>query len=645
MTDLRRRRDHDGDAHALARAFAAGRVDEPLEAPDESWLDEHLAACEKCASIARGYEADRALFRSAAAPVPPRDLWARTAARLDRETTRERFVRRRLDPQRLPVGALAGALVLAVVLGAATLQRGVLPTGPRPLPSTAASASAAVPSTLSADAPLSVDREVRLLRPGADGTLGLLTATVDRVCSGATSGGCQAQTEQSGGAIEVRQHPKSVVQSPQGNQLAVVVTDPNGDSNVVIVSTPTSVPATPTPTPTPAPTPTAAPTVSPTVLPSSPGSPHPSRSPRPSPTPTGPPASSTPSPTPTLVATPSPTPPLVSPTPTSTGGTPIAIAPNLTVTGQAASYSPSGDWFAFSARPANGHQGPDIYVWHTGDARARAVTNDHRSVFSAWVGENVLGSRAEPLTAAAAAADDSTSLDLAGPEANGAALAQLASAPGFEARSVSFLLDPATAASRDLAGDGIWRPVVDPSGRYAVYWSGTIEVDASGLDWRPANGTLVLARWDPSILVAPDAAGTSAGDGSDDEPDASASAIASPSPATAVALLASAPVGDWDARWDETGTHLAVWVADAPRAELGRLTLHTVDLATGTLDAAGALITDEVAGPGYAIGEGRVAWVAPQDADSSVVKVYAWTGAKGGTAETTIQPEDTLVVH
>ncbi|HEY3523306.1 MAG TPA: hypothetical protein VGK63_06355 [Candidatus Limnocylindrales bacterium] len=331
--------------------------------------------------------------------------------------------------------------------------------------------------------------------------------------------------------------------------------------------------------------------------------------------------------------TPSPTAPVVLPSPSPIGDAQIDIAPNLTVAGRAASYSPSGEWFAFSARPTNGVQGPDIYVWHTGDGRARAVTHDHRSVFSAWVGENILGSRAEPLSSATAA----ESAD-AGPAS------AAATTPGFEARSVSFLLDPATAASRDLAGDGIWRPVVDPSGRYAVYWSGTIEVAANGRDWRPANGTLVLASWDPSLLIAPGSASPTDG-GLSAEPGSSPSAQVSPSPATAVALLATAPLGDWDARWDETGTHLALWVADEAGAEIGRLTLHTVDLATGTLDASGALFSDQAAEPGYAIGQGRLAWVAPQDADSSVVKVYAWAGAKGGTAETTIQPEDTLVVH
>jgi hypothetical protein len=653
MTFLGRRRPPD-DRHSRARFLAALRVDESLEADDARWLDDHLAECPDCTAGAGDYEANRALLRASPLPVPPRDLWARTAGRLDHETARA--TRRRWPTlRRVPAGALAGALVIAVVVGAASLERGILPIGRGPVASGASSGAAVGPSAPGADAPLALAREVRLLRPGIDGTLGLLTATVDEVCTAARSGDCRAETNGSGAQIRVRQRPKSVVQSPKGDELAVVVSDSNGGSSVVIVSTATARPtdtatATPAPTATPTPAPTATPTPTPTATPTR----EPSRSPHANATATPPPSTTpTATPPPTSAASPTPSPVITSPSPAV--GVPVAIASDLSLIGQDADYSPSGDWFAFSARPANGRQGPDIYVWHTGDAAARAVTDDHRSVFSAWVGENVLGSRAEPLTAAAgseASLDAATIGDAAAPSDDAAGapsgeapdLTGLVSTAGIEARSVSFLLDPVSGASRDLAGAGIWRPVVDPSGRYAVYWSGTIEVDANGVDWRPANGTLVLARWDPSVLVTPDSVAPSASD-SAGTPAPTASAAASASPATAVALLASAPLGDWDARWDETGTHLALWIADVPSAELGRLTLHTVDLTSGTLDAGGALFSDQPAGPGYAIGEGRVAWVSPEDSASSVVKVYAWAGAKGGTAQTTTQPGDTLVVH
>ncbi len=68
---------------------------------------------------------------------------------------------------------------------------------------------------------------------------------------------------------------------------------------------------------------------------------------------------------------------------------------NVTVVGRAAGYSPDGAWFAFSARPADGSVGPDIYVWHVGDPLAVALTADHASVFASWVGNQLLGSRVD----------------------------------------------------------------------------------------------------------------------------------------------------------------------------------------------------------------------------------------------------------
>ncbi|HET7027928.1 MAG TPA: hypothetical protein VFI28_09575, partial [Candidatus Limnocylindrales bacterium] len=359
---------------------------------------------------------------------------------------------------------------------------------------------------------------------------------------------------------------------------------------------------------------------------------------------------SPPSPSASLAATP----PVASPSPTPSNGAPVDIAADVVVVGQSASYSPSGEWFAFSGRPAHGTQGPDVYVWHVGDAVAHPATSDHRSVFSAWVGENVLGSRAEPLngtTLLAAGSPPPTS------SATSAAFDGSTNQPGVEARSVSFLLDPGTGASRIIPGDGIWRPVVDPSGRFAVYWSGTIEVDSNGLDWRPANGTLVLARWDPSQLVAPPQPSppqpsppqpsVAPGEPSATPAPASQSPSTglSPSPGTPVALISSPPIGDWDVRWDETGTYLAVWLANPAIPTQGRLTLHTIDLSSGTIDAVGAAFTDQPAQPGFSIGDGRLAWLTPDSANGAVVKVYAWTGAKGGTAETQVQPDDTLVIR
>ena len=71
----------------------------------------------------------------------------------------------------------------------------------------------------------------------------------------------------------------------------------------------------------------------------------------------------------------------------------VEIASNVIVVGTTAAYSPDGTHFAFTARPADGDAGPDVYVWKVGDKRALAVTDDHRSVFAGWLGKRLLISR------------------------------------------------------------------------------------------------------------------------------------------------------------------------------------------------------------------------------------------------------------
>ena len=37
---------------------------------------------------------------------------------------------------------------------------------------------------------------------------------------------------------------------------------------------------------------------------------------------------------------------------------------------------------------------------------------------------------------------------------------------------------------------------------------------------------------------------------------------------------------DWDAQWDESGSHLAIWVGQASDANLGKVSFLTIDPAT-----------------------------------------------------------------
>ena len=233
-----------------------------------------------------------------------------------------------------------------------------------------------------------------------------------------------------------------------------------------------SVSAEPEPTATPSvsaePEPTATPSVSaepePTATPSVSAEPEPTATPsvsaEPEPTAT-PSVSAEPEPTATPSVSAEPTAPVptpviaVSPTP----GGPLEIASDVIVVGSIAAYAPDGSMFAFTARPADGSAGPDVYVWTVGDAGARAVTTDHASVFSSWLDGRLLVSRVE------------------------------------DGKPVTVLVDPATGAETPVDGDPTWRPSVAPRGQTAVWWDGTVKLADDGFTPVPGAGRLVLAAW------------------------------------------------------------------------------------------------------------------------------------------------------
>ncbi len=303
---------------------------------------------------------------------------------------------------------------------------------------------------------------------------------------------------------------------------------------------------------------------------------------------------------------------------------------------------------AFSARPADGSQGPDIYLWRPGDAVARPLTTDHTSVFSGWLNNQLLGSRAldggslpvvvpsatptsgqvDPSASAteatpSASAEPSTSvLDpaSASPLATDIANAEGAVSVQFAASAVvpetglprSFVLDPVTLVETELTAPA-WRPVVDPTGRFVAYWAGSLRYQADSLTWIPDQGALVLASW-PALR------GTEPG------------AILAPVP-----LLANGggvPAGEWDIRWDESGTHLGIWTADADNLDLGRLTLLTID-ASGRVDPTGITLHDAPALAGFSIGRDRLAWATPpgQDGEGSHLQILAWSGENAGNID------------
>jgi len=268
--------------------------------------------------------------------------------------------------------------------------------------------------------------------------------------------------------------------------------------------------------------------------------------------------------------------------------------------GQSAAYSPTGDWFAFTARPSDGSAGPDIYVWHVGDATARPATTDHHSVFGSWVGDLVAGSTVE-----ASGADASS----ASPDRTG----------------TSFLLDPATGQVTPMRQTGrAWRPSVDPTGQRAVYWAGTLRTAPDAPVDLPDAGRLVVGDWGSGSAQPSEGPVATPPTGDQGE-------------ARHETTIAAGRIADWDARWDSAGAKLAVWIADDDNPEVGSLSLYNVDLFSGRVDLKKPLLDHTRSTAGFSMSDGKLVWADPTvDASSTGGRVLmlAWTADGEGTVET-----------
>jgi hypothetical protein len=320
--------------------------------------------------------------------------------------------------------------------------------------------------------------------------------------------------------------------------------------------------------------------------------------------PSTPPSSTTPasaSPTPTTSTEPSDQP---TPTPSEPTAAAVEIAEGLRVIDSNAAYAPDGSAFAFTAQPADGSQGPDIYVWHVGDETAQPVTQDHHSIFGSWTRDGIVGS-------SVAISDDGAS-----------------AAPGAIVVS-----DQAGAVAIPEAGS-VWRPAVDPTGASAVYWTGTLAPADDGAGWQAADGRLVIGRWDDIGAPAPSASA-----------EATAPAATDQAQARRETTILEGPVSDWDARWDETGTRLAVWVADPDDPSVGKLSLYVVDPFDGSIDLANPPLKDAPALAGFSIADGSLAWATPAagTGEGGRVLILAWTDDAFGQIESA--PGDFLLVR
>jgi hypothetical protein len=611
--------------HARARARAAERLEGPLDPAEEAWLDEHLAGCTACAAAAADYATQRLELRALRdrQPLPPRDLWARTAAAIEREAgPGPRRGRRPIQSLLAPYALLAGAVIVAVAVGSLSLSRSNVPTASAP--GTASVAGGSGQPTAAAATPILVPPGSVAYLTQDHGKFLLNYFEFSHVCAPTTSG-CETSGPSDTQPIGPVASPDTVfgAAAGAGDRPLVVVSNDNGSGGkVYAIAVATQGPAA-----------TATPTTSSSTTVSPPPS-APSPTPPPTPTPTLPPATASAPPTTSIPPTAPPSeapssapsePPSASPSAPSPSV--VEIARDLKVLDTTAAYAPDGSAFAFTARPDDGSQGPDIYLWHVGDAKAAPITTDHRSVFGSWSGASIVGSTVT-----------------AGPN-------------GRLERPLAFVIGPGATEPTLQPQTGLaWRPVVDPHGRAAVYWSGRLEPTDDGLGWTTRSGKLVVGRWDdvtpnaePSASSSPTPSATTVTIINDatSSPDASATAAddADQPQNRSETTIANGPLTDWDARWDITGTRLAVWIADQNNPTVGRLSLYVVDPFSGKVDLSKPPLENQPALAGFSLADGHLAWAAPHKDGSSEssVLVLAWTGDEFGQVESA--PGDILLVR
>ena len=621
------------DPHGRYRELLAARLDRPLTHVENRLLVGHLKSCAACRQVERDYRDQSALLRSMPTPQAPRDMWARTSTALDQEMSRRGFGyprvgRRRVVRAARSAGAPSALATVVAALGVVTALVAIqmVPQGP-PASTTGTPDGSTVALR---PTPFAVRSESLSLVAAGQSDLTFYETQVDRVCP-ASAPDCFGESKFVERRVSIPTLTKLQNATLSGDgRMAFVGHGRDRDViAVVLLSTdatpttnrPTRPPSASQPTESATPRPTREPPQSPTANPSD--EPTPVSTPKTSPdggphsTPTGDPGATPtpdgPSDTPTP-ATPSDTPspePLDTPTPqdlasldpnlpltsAEAGTTVLSILEDVHSAGAPPAWSRNGEVLAFSAMPADGSHGPDIYVWQPGDTEARPITTDHSTFFASWSGKRIVASR---VTSTAETSDVTT-----------------------------LVIDPQTLEERGVAGPQMWLPVVDPQRSRAVAWSGTL--DFTQVQPAPVEGALYVVDW---TTLNPFRA--------DDGDVAPANAIeVELVPLQPERDATQQPVLEWNARWSTDGLVLGVWVADAPNSSWGNLELLGLDIETGRLNTAHPLLA-QVAKRGFALGSDRVAWIAPSAAGvDGELRIRTWgIDGVGGLSIQQLQQEE-----
>lgn len=653
--------------HARFRELISERLDGRLPVNEQRQLAAHLRTCSRCAAVEHDYRDQRAALRGLADATPPRDLWARTSAALDREMARDGAHKRRrpLRARTLPRVLITslGAIVIVLAVGVAQLPPPRADTTPGP---------AAALAT-----PFVIPSQPLAFLASTDDGLALYRTQVDRVCPHAVPD-CVDDAVMVPSVVALPRHlrPSELALSPSGRQLAIVGRDPGSEDVISVVLMPAEAPGGP-------------------VLPP--------RTEPPNVTATDPPPVETEPGNVGASPPPEATPGLQGSLPPETAAPPTAAVSGLTVlsilsdvrsAGAPPAWSADGSTLAFSAMPADESHGPDVYIWRPGDELAQPITSDHRSFFASWSGWRIVISRVAETAVVeppAAESPEASAQPLGSPEPDGSAEPGSSAEPAVAEEHVAVttvVIDPVTLEERVAGASDLWLPVVGPLGNHAITWFGTLTRDGHLV--RPAAGALYVVDW---AAVDPWADGATPAVTGEPEPDETAqptpsqlpsgvsppttprvppndaratpgaqnsapptqagsepseSVAPDPGPTTVPEGLSplepardpqSRPVVDWQVRWTSDGSVLGYWVADTPGASWGELVVVPLDPETGALGHDTPLLAPTLARRGFSLGLSRVAWVAAGDGNpEGELRIRTW--GRNGVGDIRLRPFD-----